>query len=99
MLPAAGVTWVSVLPVYRRRGVLTSIMRRQLADVAGRGEPLAVLWASESAIYSRYGYGRASWYLALSIQRLEGQLTPAAASAALAAGVRLRVAGAAPPPG
>jgi predicted acetyltransferase len=90
MLPAAGVTWVSVLPVYRRRGVLSSIMRRQLADVAGRGEPLAVLWASESAIYSRYGYGRASWYLTFALQRLEGQLTPAALSAA--EGVRLRIA-------
>jgi predicted acetyltransferase len=48
MLPAAGVTWVSVLPAYRRRGVLRRLMRRQLADVRARGEPLAVRWASES---------------------------------------------------
>ena len=61
LLPVAGVTWVSVLPTYRRRGVLSSIMRHQLADIRGRGEPLAVLWASEAAIYSRFGYGRASW--------------------------------------
>jgi len=90
LLPAAGVTWVSVLPTYRRRGVVTSLMHRQLADVAARGEPLAVLWASESAIYSRFGYGRASWYLALTVHRLEGRLTPAAAASA--AGVRLRIA-------
>ena len=58
-LPAAGITGVSVLPSHRRRGVLSSLMRRQLADVRDRGEPLAVLWASESAIYSRYGSFRA----------------------------------------
>ncbi|HJY73650.1 MAG TPA: GNAT family N-acetyltransferase, partial [Streptosporangiaceae bacterium] len=36
-LPAAGVTWVSVLPSHRRRGVLSSIMRRQLTDIQDRG--------------------------------------------------------------
>ena len=55
VLPAAGVTFVAVLPTHRRRGVLTSMMHRQLADVRDRGEPLAVLWASESVIYPRYG--------------------------------------------
>src|SRR6202012_255154 len=89
MLPAAGVTWVSVLPTHRRRGVVTALMRRPLADVAARGEPLAVLWAWESAIYSRFGYGRASWYLAFTLQRFEGQLTAAASLGA--EGVRLRI--------
>jgi predicted acetyltransferase len=74
LLPAAGVTWVSVLPTYRRRGVLSSIMRRQLEDIRGRGEPLAVLWASEAAIYSRFGYGRASWVLSLTLRRGEAAL-------------------------
>ena len=76
VLPAAGVTWVAVLPTYRRRGVLSSLMRRQLADVRDRGEPLAVLWASESVIYGRYGYGRASWQLAFTLRRGEGGLAP-----------------------
>ena len=92
VLPAAGVTFVAVLPTYRRRGVLSSIMRRQLADVRDRGEPLAVLWASESVIYSRYGYGRASWYLGLTLQRSEGTLTRAASAAADRSGLRLRLA-------
>jgi len=74
LLPAAGVTWVSVLPTYRRRGVLSSIMRRQLADIRDRGEPLAVLWASEAAIYSRFGYGRASWQFRFTFRRGEGAL-------------------------
>src|SRR5881392_4141987 len=40
---AAGVTMVSVAATHRRRGILTSMMRRQLDDVRGWGEPLAVL--------------------------------------------------------
>src|SRR5919199_2599006 len=54
---AGGVTWVAVLPTHRRQGVLTQLMRRELEDLHERGEPLAVLWASEAAIYGRFGYG------------------------------------------
>jgi predicted acetyltransferase len=92
MLPAAGVTFVSVLPTYRRRGVLSSLMRRQLADVRERGEPLAILWASESVIYPRYVYGRASEDLGFTVRRGEGTLTAAAAASARDSGVRLRLA-------
>ncbi len=60
VLPAAGVTMVGVLPTHRRRGILTQMMRLQLDDVRGRGEPLAVLTASEGAIYPRFGYGVAT---------------------------------------
>jgi predicted acetyltransferase len=56
-LPAAGVTAVSVRPTHRRQGVLTRMMAHQLDDVAARGEPLAVLTASETPIYGRFGYG------------------------------------------
>jgi predicted acetyltransferase len=59
-VPAAGVTMVTVKPTHRRRGVLTSMMRRQLDDLRAWGEPLAVLTASEPDIYRRYGYGVAS---------------------------------------
>ncbi|MFD8303494.1 GNAT family N-acetyltransferase [Streptomyces sp. NPDC059690] len=59
-VPAAGVTMVSVAATHRRRGVLTSMMRRQLDDVRSWGEPLAVLTASEPAIYGRFGYGTAT---------------------------------------
>jgi predicted acetyltransferase len=54
---AAGVTAVGVEPGHRRQGILRSLMRNQLDDVHDRGEPVAVLWASESAIYQRFGYG------------------------------------------
>ncbi|MEV0146354.1 MULTISPECIES: GNAT family N-acetyltransferase [unclassified Nonomuraea] len=59
-LPVAGVTAVGVLPSHRRRGILSALMRRQLADVRERGESVAALYASEASIYGRFGYGRAS---------------------------------------
>ncbi|GAA2440395.1 GNAT family N-acetyltransferase [Streptomyces macrosporus] len=60
IVPAAGVTAVSVAATHRRRGILRAMMRRQLDDVRAAGEPLAVLVASEPAIYGRFGYGIAS---------------------------------------
>ena len=89
VLPAAGVTFVAVMPTHRRRGVLNGMMRRQLADVRDRGEPLAILWASEAVIYGRYGYGRASWQLDFTLRRGEGRLAGTAASAG--DGLRLRI--------
>jgi predicted acetyltransferase len=63
----SGVTMVSVQPTHRRQGVLTSMMRRQLDDFHGRGEPFAVLTASEPVIYGRFGYGIATWQLGASV--------------------------------
>ncbi|MGW4983641.1 GNAT family N-acetyltransferase [Streptomyces mirabilis] len=59
-VPAAGITMVSVAATHRRRGLLTSMMRRQLDDIRSWGEPLAVLTASEPVIYGRFGYGIAT---------------------------------------
>ncbi len=55
-----GTTVIAVLPTHRRRGVLTDMMRFHLDEVAGRGEPVAALWASETPIYGRFGYGVAT---------------------------------------
>src|SRR5205807_3879788 len=44
-------------------------MRRQIEDVHERGEPLAILWASEAAIYGRFGYGLAAPALFLDAER------------------------------
>lgn len=56
---AAGVTSVTVRTTHRRRGILRALMTRQLAQVGDRGEPFAILTASESGIYGRFGYGPA----------------------------------------
>jgi predicted N-acetyltransferase YhbS len=66
---AAGVTLVGVLPTHRRRGILRALMRVQLDDVHERGEPIAYLWASEDALYGRYGYGVASFSGNIELQR------------------------------
>ena len=69
VLPAAGVTAVGVHPTHRRRGVLRQMMRQQLDDVHRRGEPLAILWASEASIYQRFGYGLATLKASLKVER------------------------------
>ena len=67
-LPAAGITWVGVLPTHRRRGIASALMRRQLDDIASANrEPVAVLWSSEPTIYGRFGYGVAAHRAALEL--------------------------------
>lgn len=60
-VPMAGVSYVAVHPLRRRRGILRALMRRQLDDLHARGVPLAGLGASEAGIYGRFGYGPATW--------------------------------------
>ena len=74
-VPAAGVTMVSVAATHRRRGVLTSMMRRQLDDVRSWGEPLAVLTASEPVIYGRFGYGVGTYQLNADIDTARVRLS------------------------
>jgi predicted acetyltransferase len=69
LLPAAAVSWIAVLPTHRRRGILTAIKGQQLDDAAERDEPLAMLYASEPGIYRRFGYGIATSWMSVSIER------------------------------
>lgn len=84
-VPMAGVTAIGVLPTHRRRGLLRTMMRRLLDEAHDRQEPLAGLWASESSIYGRFGFG---W--AVSGTHLEID-TRRAAFAAPPAQARLRL--------
>lgn len=77
-LDVAGVTRVGVLPTHRRRGLLTRLMHRQLSEARDRGEPLAVLVASEAVIYGRYGYGPSSYLFDLEIDTRYRDLRPGA---------------------
>ncbi len=54
---AAGITAVGVLPSHRRRGILREMMTWLAEQARDRREPVAILWASEAAIYQRFGYG------------------------------------------
>jgi predicted acetyltransferase len=74
VLPAAHVTAVGVAPTHRRRGILTAMMRKQLSQVA---EPIAILWASETAIYPRFGYGAAGPRMSFEVMTREVRFQPA----------------------
>lgn len=67
--PLAAVTTVGVKPDHRRRGAASALMRHQLDDRRAAGIPLAALYASEGAIYGRYGYGAASTSNHLEVPR------------------------------
>lgn len=77
-VPAAGVTWVGVLPTHRRRGHLTRMMAALLDDAADRAEPVAMLLASEGTIYGRFGYGVATSHTSVEIESRHGALRPSA---------------------
>jgi predicted acetyltransferase len=66
-VPTAGVTWVGVLPSHRRRGLLRAFMSSITEQARAHGEPLAALWASEAAIYGRFGYGIAAPSVTLNV--------------------------------
>lgn len=81
-VPCAGLTSVGVHPSRRRRGLLSALMGRQLADARERGEPVAALYASESGIYGRFGYGAAAPAVSLVVDAPWGRLSdPPAARA------------------
>ncbi len=80
-IPAGALTAISVLPTYRRRGVLRSMLRHHFDEVRERGEPVSILNASESSIYGRFGYGAATFAAELEIDRPHAAFArPAAAT-------------------
>lgn len=66
---AAGITMIGVTPSHRRRGILRSVMRWLLDQARERGEPVAILWASEGAIYPHFGFGMATLQGLTDVQR------------------------------
>ncbi len=60
-VPLPLVDFVAVQPTHRRSGVLRAMMAHQMAEFRQRGEIIAGLFASESSIYRRFGYGIATW--------------------------------------
>jgi predicted acetyltransferase len=59
-VPCGGTVAVAILPTHRRQGLMREMMRAHLDDVKEHEEPIAALWASDSAIYGRFGYGCAT---------------------------------------
>jgi predicted acetyltransferase len=66
---AAGVTLIGVMPTHRRRGILRLMMTRLFEQARERNEPVAILWASEAAIYQRFGFGLATLQTEIDAQK------------------------------
>jgi len=55
-----GVSSVGTLPEFRRRGIMRDLLNRAIGDMKERGQTIAVLWASQAAIYQRYHFSQAT---------------------------------------
>lgn len=55
-LPMGGVTGTGVFATHRRRGLLRQMMQAMIDASGERGEPIAMLSASERNIYGRFGF-------------------------------------------
>ncbi len=71
---AAAVSGVGVLPTHRRRGILRSLVAAEHTASRGRGEVVALLYASEYPIYRRFGYGPATTVATWTIQTRDGSV-------------------------
>jgi predicted acetyltransferase len=68
-VPCAGLTWVSTRPDHRRRGLLSAMIDTHLRRSLARGESVSALFAAESGIYGRFGFGSAADHVRLKIPR------------------------------
>lgn len=73
---AGGVTATGVIATHRRRGLLRRMMQRMFDDALHRGEPLAMLSASEGSIYGRFGFSPATLRTRWEVERGQAQLLP-----------------------
>ncbi|QGQ19755.1 GNAT family N-acetyltransferase [Cellulomonas sp. JZ18] len=78
-VPCAGLTWVGVRPDHRRRGLLRAMVRAHLDRSLARGEVVSALFAAETPIYGRFGYGCAADDLRMTLPR-RAALRPVAGS-------------------
>ena len=68
-IPMEGLSWVSVHPDHRRRGVLREMMSHHFARLHDQGAALSGLHSAEAPIYGRFGYGISSVALKLDLER------------------------------
>jgi predicted acetyltransferase len=68
---ASAVTQVAVRPTHRRRGLLRRMIEAEHDAARERGETVSMLFASESGIYGRFGYGVATQVAAWTIDAIE----------------------------
>ena len=59
-VPADALTMVTVSATHRRRGIMTAMLGRSLAEGKERGDAVGILFAAEWPIYGRFGYAPAT---------------------------------------
>ena len=57
LVPATAIAAVTVLPTHRRRGILRRMIAAEHDAARERGEMVGLLYATETSIYGRFGYG------------------------------------------
>lgn len=89
---------VTVAPTHRRRGIARAMLESELRVAALAGLPLAMLTVSEATIYTRYGFGAATWSTDYSVdvrragwvgQEAPGRIQLVGRAAAIATGETL----------
>jgi predicted acetyltransferase len=73
-IPASGLAWVAVHATHRRHGLLRTMVTHHLETARARGAPVSILYASESTIYGRFGYGIATHAAQYRIDRAHAAL-------------------------
>lgn len=69
-----GLSWVAVEVTHRRRGIVRTMIERQIRAAGERGEAGVILMASEGGIYGRYGFGAATRMRRSRVQRRRARL-------------------------
>jgi predicted acetyltransferase len=77
-LSADAIAAATVLPTYRRRGLLTRMLTADLRAARDRGEAASVLYPAEYPIYGRFGFGPATHQAVLTLERSAARFTRAA---------------------
>ncbi|MGE0621690.1 MAG: enhanced intracellular survival protein Eis [Pseudomonadales bacterium] len=73
-----GVSIVGTVPEYRRRGLLRTLTEQSFETMREKGQTVAALWASQAAIYQRFGYSMCSVRRTYEVDTVDVRLlTPA----------------------
>eukprot|EP01050_Picozoa_sp_SAG11_P000957 SAG11_NODE_37_length_21777_cov_4.523711_7_plen_339_part_00 len=56
VVPLGGIAGVGTYPGHRRIGLLRQLLAKAMCGMRAHGECCSALWASQAAIYQRYGY-------------------------------------------
>ncbi len=75
-IPMEGTTVVTVFPTHRRMGLMNEMMRLHLDNAVDNAYAVAGLWASQSSIYGRYGYGVATHSETVSMESRDITIRP-----------------------